>query len=75
MARVDLNTLLIRWSKKEEDFIVYYPKIQDGGFAIDHICGNACCIKHPGFESTFIKELEKRGYDLKTLKFTIRKKK
>jgi hypothetical protein len=84
--RVDLNTLLVRWDASEGDFKVWFPSKPDGGFVLGHLCGDytpvgrQICQKcyhtneHKGYEETFLKELEKRGYDLTTLRFSIRKK-
>jgi hypothetical protein len=85
--RVSSNTLLVRWDKTEQDFKVWYPNKCDGGFAIGHLVGEFilvgdqicphCFKRSPrrGFESTFVKELEKRGYDSETLRFSIKRKK
>jgi len=85
--RVDMETLLVRWDKSEGDFKVWYPNRCDGGFVIEHICGEHTQVgrqicdschhqnSHAGWEETFLKELEKRGYDLTTLRFTIKRKK
>jgi hypothetical protein len=83
--RVSYDTLLVRWDEKEQDFKVWYPNKCDGGFTIGHFCNNPLvgesycphCFKptsHEGFEKTFIDELKKRGYDLTTLRFSIKKK-
>lgn len=55
----------IRWWPKENDFGIFWEKdySSNASFIADHIC-----------DKEFIKELERRGYDLKTLKFEITKK-
>lgn len=50
------------WSKKENDLVIAFPKRSDGNF-----------LHSSFFDSGFIKELIARGYDIKTLKFSIKK--
>lgn len=85
-------TLMVKWSKKEDDFIVYYPSKSTGGYVIDHLVGKRTkyqieqldlnlwesekfLYKHGGYnfiEHDFIKEMASRGFDVKTLKFSIK---
>jgi len=63
--------LLLRWSKKENDFLVSFPCSQDGGLlftALGHT------DLYPERTSDLFSELERRGYDLKTVRFSIDKK-
>lgn len=65
--------LLLRWSNKENDFLVSFPRSQDGGLlfmALQHTS------LYPDLDrkSDLLSELERRGYDLKTLRFSIDKK-
>lgn len=63
--------LLLRWSNKENDFLVSFPRFQDGGLlfmALQHT------DLYPERKSDLLSELERRGYDLKTLRFSIDKK-
>lgn len=72
--RVSWDTLLVRWDEHEADFKVWFPNKCDGGLVLNHLVGNACSIGSEYFEDTFVDELEKRGYDPTTLRFTIKKK-
>lgn len=65
------NTLAAKWSKKENDIMIYYPNKCDGALLNNHLFHPRDSIScHP-----FIKELERRGYDITTLKFSVKKKK
>lgn len=44
-------------------------------FVINFFTGGHAASERPGYENTFLGELESRGFDLSTLKFSIRKKK
>ena len=75
--------LKIRWSKKERDLMIHYPDKCDGALIQHIICGNILQWggidgKEKGwlnFESfNLLEELDKRGYNIKTLKFEIQKK-
>lgn len=57
------DKLHIRWSKKENDLNFHWP-----GGEQTKCDANYLCWKLGG---EFIKELESRGYDIKTLKFEI----
>lgn len=74
--RINKDTLLVRWDEKEQDFKVWFPAGEQctGGFIIGHLVDRPVCIGSKYFEDTLIKELDKRGYDPKTLRFTIKKK-
>ncbi len=79
--RISDNTLLVRWDEKQQDFKVWFPNKCDGGFIMGVFCNNQICedcrkkIKFAGASrETLIEELESRGYDPKTLRFTIKKK-
>lgn len=56
------NKLRARWDKTERDITVYYPNKWDGNLLLSHI-------------TQLRPELEKRGYDITTLKFEITRKK
>jgi hypothetical protein len=83
------NTLAIKWSKREHDLMIYYPRSCDGHLIQSYICANI-------HEFDFLKwideqhknrpnacyrtfnlkdELIRRGYDITTLKFSIELKK
>lgn len=73
------DTLKVVWSKRERDLLISYPSKPDG-----HLVHNVLNCKrcHPDmkglfgvtWEPSFIDELEARGYDLTTLKFSIKRK-
>ena len=71
MAKFDPKTTLrALWSKKEKDIVYYFPCSPDG-----HMLNGYFVYAKDSFqEHGLLKELEKRGYDLTTLKFSIRKK-
>ena len=84
MAKYNEEKLSIIYDKRQKDFIVKYPRRCDGNLALTHLVGNILKYKIPiagveypyNFDKTnFIEELEKRGYDPKTLKFSIELKK
>ncbi len=69
--------LSAKWSKRENDLIFSYPRKCDG-----HLLHNtfSSTTHHPlpfpngSWDPSFLDELEKRGYDIKTLKFSIKLK-
>lgn len=73
------NKLRYRWSKRERDFMIHYPRKCDGHllhgfFTCDatyylNDFGNKLIKNLIG--KHFLEELDKRGYDLTTLKFEI----
>jgi len=80
MPKINENKLSVIYDKKQMDFVVRYPKPCDGALAIHHLVGDILRYKFPDDETrypnnwvleNFIKELEKRGYDTTTLKFSI----
>ena len=73
--------LSVRWSKKENDLLISYPRPCDGSL----ICSRVLSTVHlhnflpeegerPYREFNLLKELEERGYDIKTLKISIKLK-
>lgn len=63
--------LYARWSKKENALLYHHPDNKsNGGF----LAGWFEYEKVLGGSNSFVKELEARGYDPKTLKFSIAKK-
>ena len=77
------DKLSIIFDKRQKDFVVKYHRSCDGALAINTICGDI--LKHvmpmekePPFNFrvfNFVEELEKRGYDTATLKFSCELKK
>lgn len=84
MPTWDENKLSVIYDKRQKDFVVKYPRRCDGALAIHHLVGDILKYKFPDDETrypynwisdNFIKELESRGYDITTLKFSIKLKK
>ncbi len=76
------NALKVKWSKREKDLLISYPKRSDGAL-MNHILGDI--LQWGGIDGrdkgwlnyerfNFIEELKKRGYDIETLKFEIKLK-
>lgn len=59
------------WSKKENDLLFDWG---DGASKTDGHWLYSWMTFHKGFDCEFIKELESRGYDLTTLKISVKKK-
>lgn len=57
----------VRWSKHENDWYIHYPRKSDGWLTYDLLKG------HDTFQK-WIKQLEERGYDLTTLRISVRLK-
>lgn len=95
-----MDKLRIKWSKKENDFMIFYPRSCDGSFISELIkpwkmihpatlvdnfwdlagykkvsCYEGSLGGYSLLEMDWIKELDKRGYDITTLKFEIKRKK
>lgn len=84
MANRKEGKLSLCWSKRHNDFMVNFPRKPDGGLVMSHLIGNyerfdltkwLDGTKPPSDTENFIKELERRGYDPKTIKFSIELKK
>lgn len=75
--RTRTNTFYAYWSKKERAILYHYPtRAADGGL-VSFVFESESGFRWSGldgYEKTFLKELEKRGYDLTTLRFSIMKK-
>lgn len=56
------DPLRATWSKRERDVIIHYPRKCDG-----HWLSGV-------FDKAFTDELEKRGYDVTTLRFSVHRK-
>lgn len=78
------TTLKIRWSKRENDFIIQYPRRCDGAFLDTKLFSRKLIYDYLKYikgdprpyneEVDFIEELERRGYDKTTLRFEIKLK-
>lgn len=87
MAKHNENKLSIIWDKRQKDFVVKYPRRCDGNLALNTLISerliwdidkwmNRNKVDAPQFKSeSFKDELESRGYDLSTLRFSIELKK
>jgi len=79
MGKHNIDKLSLIWDKRQKDFVFKYPRRCDGALIVHHICGDV--LKHvmPGekkppfnFEKfNLVEELERRGYDTTTIKFSI----
>lgn len=69
-----MDDLKVKWSKKENDLLYYSPRKSDGGvlyYFFEYLTSNATC---DGKTRTLRDELIARGFDITTLKFSIKKK-
>jgi len=77
MGKFSLSAM---WDKRQKDILFRYPRRCDGA-----LLNNVLCSKRPSidigadigikFDDSFVEELEKRGYDIKTIYFKIMVKK
>lgn len=75
-------TLKLKWSKRDNDFKVYFPKSCDGSFLYSAfsdrlLYSHEKALKGDRFPfetENLIKQLEERGYDKTTLKVEIKLK-
>lgn len=76
MPKIDKqNTLYVRWSKREKDLLYNYPRKSDAGILINYFEQLESSATCDGKVRNMRQELEARGYDLTTLKFSIKRKK
>jgi len=84
MGKYNKNKLSLIYHKGRKDFIIKYPRNCDGSLVCNHLIHDILRyviptnrVQYPyNFEIfNFKEELEKRGYDLNTLKFSIELKK
>lgn len=73
--------LIVRWDKRQRDFVIHYPRKCDGHLANNRIFsewvttgGTAETWLECKFEPSFADELKARGYDMTTLRFEIKLK-
>lgn len=76
--RTSQNTLSAYWSKKERDLMYSYPGSAVDGRLVHSVMG---CLRArldysqerptPVYDPSFVDELEKRGYDITTLRFSV----
>lgn len=60
------TTLGVCWSKRENDFNIYYPRKVDGWVMHD-------ILRSDAFKE-FKEEVKNRGYDLETIRFSVKLK-
>jgi len=77
---INKNKLSLIWDKKQKDFVVKYPRNCDGSLVLYHLLTD---VPHYSIEKefkkdfpyrewyNFKKDLEERGYDIKTLRFEV----
>ena len=61
------DTLSARWSKREQDIVFNYPRKCDGSFLFGMLCHDW------RGEPSMVEELKRRGYDIETLRFSVRR--
>lgn len=66
--------LLARWSRKENDFLISYPDKPDGHFIYGLVANGSVRYEVLSSGKTLIEELESRGYDIKTLRIQVDRK-
>jgi len=64
------NKLRVYWSKKENDVMFYHPKRKVDARLLYHFF---CCVPYDfgGGEKCLLDELDRRGFDLSTIRFSI----
>ena len=73
--------LTLRYDKRMNDFRIVFPEGQDGHLLFYHLLSDKLQYGEdkknntPYTKYNFAEDLESRGYDLTTLKFSIEKKK
>lgn len=67
------SQLKLKWSKKEQDIVIEYPRKCDGNLVHYYLCCENINYRGGNLPS-FLQELEERGYDLTTIKFSIGRK-
>jgi len=64
--------LKVRWSVRENDVLLEWGG--DGTSASDGAWINFWLSHHKGFNDTFLRELDARGFDVKTLRISVKRK-
>lgn len=82
MARHNERKLSLIYDKREKDFVVKYPRRCDGALIMNTLVNDRMiwCVTSEDNPRNWVmenisEELEKRGYDLTTIKFSIELKK
>lgn len=66
--------LTMFWSKRERDFVYKYPSRPDGHLVHYVFSVGRWNDARRAVDLSFIQELEARGYDTKTLRFSVERK-
>jgi hypothetical protein len=67
------HKLTMRWSKREQDFVIDSPARPDGHLL--HVVLNCERWNYEGRrEPSLVAELDRRGYDTSTLRFSVQRK-
>ena len=79
------NVLSVKWSKRLNDFIIHYPRRCDGALITSALLTDRLLYCIPSMsdkpypynwnKENLKEELERRGYDLTTLRFSVELKK
>lgn len=84
MGKYNDSKLSVYYDKRQNDFVARFPNHQDGGLALYHLVGDILKFDLEKWHAkdgvpyrleNFKEELERRGYDLSTLRFSIELKK
>lgn len=85
MKRDAERELFIAYSKKEKDIMIHYPRKCGGWLIHDYFSDEVLEYDYPAFcqgsqkpytvRKSLIDELKERGYDIETIKFSIKLKK
>lgn len=67
------DSLKVKWSKKENDFLISFPRSCDGSLINDYLFNHQYWYDSR-MKKSLKDELEERGYDLTTIKFSIKLK-
>ena len=79
---METDKIVLKYSKRENDIVCSAPCSPDARLAISTICNDKLSYsiskqvqtpKEPYYIENFMQELIKRGYDIKTIKFSVKK--
>lgn len=78
------NELWLNWSKKEKDIMLHYPRKCDGWLMHEYISDEVLEFDYLAFlqgsnkpyttRKSLVAELKERGYDIESIKFSIKLK-
>jgi hypothetical protein len=87
MAAPTDDKLVVFWSKREKDFLFRFPRSADGHYVNSVFCSDRPRVLYTraerednggspvAYDPSFVKELERRGYDTTTLRFSVQRRK